>query len=396
MLKIFEMKKKLILIPVVHPTGNIFNIPCVPRLVEALAEIYPDKFEFFGVKNSCMPSGTIYGRVLLRWMPGDVAQRPERSGRIFIRYGLWVVLQALRSRPHTVLAVGLRGLLIAGVLNALFGSRIIYNCLELYPDKQGESLSIRILRRLEIFFSGRAELIIIQDAARADLMIRVNRLIDAKFAYFPNFPLLPSKSPSQLELDRFRDSLGIEYGKRIILFAGGIYPGMKLLAAIEQIDLLPRDWCMVIQSHDGANCLDEKVVHELVNKKRLYLFLKPLDQDDYWKLLNIVDVGLAWYPRTGNDNMTYVGLSSGKVSSYWAAGKPILINRIPFYEDVVPAFGSGIIIDCHDDIPSALKLIAASYDDYSRGAMAAYEEFFSYERVKSQLGEVLNKAIHEG
>lgn len=369
----------------IFPSGNIFNTPCVPRLLEVMSKIVPNEIEFLAVRNCLMPSGQINGQLNIRWMPISISRRPENVSVVVVLYGCWAFFRAILKRPRFVLAIGLRGLLIAGIFRVIFGSKIIYNCLELYPPDRNRRGLASLARNLEVYITKRVELIIIQDQSRARLLSNINKLQDAKYSYFPNFPLLPSTQPSDFELSEFRRRLGIPEGKRLILFAGGIYPGIKLSNAVMQLRSLSEDWCMIIQSHDGVSCLEGAEVQELLAARRLFLFLDPLDQSDFWLLLNLIDIGFAWYPPTGNDNMTFVGLSSGKVASYWAAGKPVIINRLPFYEDVLPKYMAGIVVDEHDEIPSAVKDIDGKMNAYSQGARSCYEAFFSSERVETEI-----------
>jgi hypothetical protein len=132
-------------------------------------------------------------------------------------------------------------------------------------------------------------------------------------------------------------------------------------------------------------------VQELVRMGCLVLSRNPLSVDDYACLVASSSIGLAWYD-SDDENIRLVGLSSGKIAQYWAHRKPIIVNRIPLYEEVLPRYEAGLLVDSADQIPIVVEQIWRSYQRYSQGASWAYSELFDVEAAGRRIARELGMA----
>ncbi|MDY6868004.1 MAG: hypothetical protein SVT56_08880, partial [Chloroflexota bacterium] len=99
--------------------------------------------------------------------------------------------------------------------------------------------------------------------------------------------------------------------------------------------------------------------------------------DDMSMILSGIDAGLAFYrpdysgPLTG-DNLKYLGLASGKVSTYLRYGVPVVMNETGLYAEEVQRYKLGCVV-CNIDKISE-KLTEIKNNDYSQNAKSYFSD----------------------
>jgi hypothetical protein len=331
--------------------------------------------------------------VILRQFPVNENRARERIALILVSFVCWLAFRFLRDRPHFVIACGIRGLFVVGALSYVLPIKFAYNSLEIYPAARFNGVFGRLFKMIERRLNRRAEFTVTQDEARASLLCMENDLRGALVLTFPNAPLARQvrsvSSEAQLQL---RARLNIPTDARLLLYAGSLsdsWGGVdKIIAVASQ---LPYGWTLVLQSRMAEGTPVDTRVQALVRTGCLVLSRNPLSVDDYACLVASSSIGLAWY-ESDDENIRLVGLSSGKIAQYWAHRKPIIVNRIPLYEDALPQYQAGLLVDSADEIPVVVEQIWRSYERYSQGASWAYSELFDVEtagrRIARELGMV--------
>jgi glycosyltransferase involved in cell wall biosynthesis len=147
---------------------------------------------------------------------------------------------------------------------------------------------------------------------------------------------------------------------------------------------LPDPWMLIVQSRMRVSPSDLTVAAS----DRMSVNTEPLTVADYHRFVRLSDIGLAWYDPS-DPNLRYVGLSSGKIAQYWALGKPVIVNRLPLYEDILPKYACGRIVDRPEEIPAAVAEIGRELERYQRGAREAYEALFNVDRHALQISKAL-------
>lgn len=108
--------------------------------------------------------------------------------------------------------------------------------------------------------------------------------------------------------------------------------------------------------------------------------------DDLYPLLNGVDCGLALYSPTYDSELTglnikYMGMSSGKISTFLRYDIPVIINSVDGWSDIVKNEKLGFVINDPNDLGSVL---AANDMDVFKGNCVKYFmnnlDFNIYER----------------
>ncbi len=80
------------------------------------------------------------------------------------------------------------------------------------------------------------------------------------------------------------------------------------------------------------------------------------------------------------DNITYVGLSSGKLAQYLHCGVPVAVIAFPGLCELIERYHCGICVQEVTELQEAIATILAHYQDYSQGALTCFSEVFNFER----------------
>ena len=98
--------------------------------------------------------------------------------------------------------------------------------------------------------------------------------------------------------------------------------------------------------------------------------------DDMGNILAGVSVGLAFYkPEYGRNyyghyigkNLEYLGLASGKISTYLRYGVPVIINEVGLYAEEARHFRFGCVVERPEQIKDRLDEI--SHEGYQQNAI---------------------------
>lgn len=151
------------------------------------------------------------------------------------------------------------------------------------------------------------------------------------------------------------------------------------------------------QSHEIL--AEELVELEKLIGKKIFISDSATDLvDDMSMILSGVDTGLAFYkpdynsgPHTGN-NLKYLGLASGKISTYLRYGIPVIVNEIGLYSDEIRQYKLGAVVDAPDKIADKLMEIKNQiHEKNARNYFAQHLDFNIYaDDVLSNILSVIN------
>ena len=378
-------------VALVYPSGHFFDTPCVPNLVEHLAKNEIDIDVYF-VNNTATPAGSIENkRVKFHWFPYKLKRAKENVFVLSVLFFPWIAFNLIKSPPDFIIAPGIRSLFIVGILCLFFRKGYAYNSLEIYPRKQNKSFTYRAFKFFEGFFCRRSAFIIIQDEKRADLLKRENLLPGRHTVLlFPNSPFIPQTYDSQSgDLKKARNPY--ETDKKRVLISGSLDSDWASLSTvISLVEKLNSDTVLFLQFRQF---IPDHVIPFQFNaklKEKVNFSKKPLDSFAYDQLVMSSSVAIAWYEYS-DDNIKYVGLSSGKIAHYLYRGIPIIVNNIPLYDEVVPLYKCGEVVESVDEISNAIEKIIANYEVYRLGALMAYKKLFLPEEHAKYISDKLKK-----
>ena len=198
-----------------------------------------------------------------------------------------------------------------------------------------------------------------QDEIRGAKLQTENRLNPKKHFYIP----LASLGLGDVSRTRLRDQLGIAELKKCALMMGSLTTWSLAKEVVESTSRWPSDWTLIIHDRYG-NTANELLKLGLDLSKldgdQIYLSSSAVTKvDDMSEIFSGVDVGLAFYqpdsigPYAGQ-NLEYLGLASGKISTFLRYGVPIIMTNIGLYSELAVEHEFGLVVSAPSALPAAL------------------------------------------
>lgn len=106
-----------------------------------------------------------------------------------------------------------------------------------------------------------------------------------------------------------------------------------------------------------------------------------LDSDEYTKYLQRYAVGLVCYSKSADDNVNYIGLSSGKFFKHLSLGQPVITIGCPRLSREVKKYGLGIAVNDATQIEGAYKQIMDQYDFYRDNVIRTYQNRYDFRKL---------------
>jgi hypothetical protein len=248
------------------------------------------------------------------------------------------------------------------------------------------------LKRLEISACRGVTLTIVQDATRGAKLSQENAIPAKKLIYVP----VAGRGTEVGAKGVLRKNLGIPSSQHIACYMGSIAPWTMIDEMLASLRAWPRDWCLVIHDRFARAKAGERW-HKLIHDKRLYLSTEPADSiHALANLLGDVDLGLSFYkplytsPYLG-DNLRYIGLASGKTSTYFQYGIPVVGNTIDAYVREPADRAVAIKADSPDALPGILAKRAGRTAEESAHCHALFSDRLSLERYVPQILRALKQ-----
>lgn len=288
-----------------------------------------------------------------------------------------------RTSPYTCfVGVDPEGLRRAALLRTFVRAKLVYYSLELMLSDEVTTREQRALKAVERRLSRSASFVIVQDQERASLLSDDNEIPMAKFVYVPNAPLGPARrKPDRWWHDRF----ALPPETRILLHSGSVGAWTGIGDIVDASTDLPPGWVLVVHTrydpstakHDLVGSSQLEQIMERAKPGKVFFSLKPVPRQLLPRLIDAADVGIAFYvPAAGNTytqkNIQTIGLSSGKVAAYLAAGLPVVVNRATTLGALVDKERVGVGLDTAEGLPAAIRSIAAVYEATSNRAVAFF------------------------
>lgn len=382
------MRKVLI----VHPTAQLFNIPCVVQLAESIASDTKHEVHFARItsSNNANAEGDLSSRIVSHYYSVKMSKRKESVIHWLIGYSLFAYRVARATKTDIFVGMGSKGLAVAWFLSWRTSKPFLYYNLEFYTSDEWPVRSL-VWNSIERRLLKRCRLLVIHDEHRCRIYKTLMHYKEVRCALFPNAPI--STDIDDRDINYIRSVFNIRPEKKYLIYAGGLYPRVGLDKLCNCLDQLPKEWCLVLQSHDGV----DKIVRtprllRLMSSSRLIINREPLSPSKYAALLSMCHIGIAFY-RNNDTNMRNVGLSSGKIGAYWKYGLPVIVNDIPFYNELFRIEKGGAIYDNFDNIAPALLKVVNDYDAHRKRAFLYYERYFTLDRYTRVINDLIGELV---
>ncbi|HTE20225.1 MAG TPA: glycosyltransferase, partial [Armatimonadota bacterium] len=313
-------------------------------------------------------------------------QRIDTRGRGAWREYAGFVSRVLRGTGRDVaLFVGhdMHGLLPARLLATRYRRPLVYHCHDFTDSSRILPWGSRIVQKFEQRFARTADLVIVPDARRGEVVEKELRLKRAPLIV-ANAPLnRPLKDGNALH--EAVGSQGREF-ERIVLRQGRIAEGHAIEATLRSIpQWASRNWGFVLLGVQDAAFVEH--VRTLVNTLGVEQQFAMLPAVAYDRVLDYTpgaDVGHALYDPVHINNV-HITTASNKIMEYLAAGLPLLVSDTPSQRALVEAHRCGVTADerSPDSIAATVNSLLGQPErsrEFGAAARRAFEQVFCYER----------------
>jgi hypothetical protein len=259
--------------------------------------------------------------------------------------------------------------------------------LELHVASEQHHVDEKLLKMWERRFHARAALTIVQDEARAAVLGQENRIDPAPFVFVPVAGLGPASYRHSFFL---HERCGVPRDKKILLYAGGLFPhgyGVELASVSAH---LPPDYAVVMH---GFPYDPEWVaaIRRIAPPGRVFLSLDPLAGDQIDDMYASSRIGWAVYRNLG-PNFVHIGRSSNKLADLTRCGRPIITSNFPSLQATIGAAGAGVCLADVSDTPAAVEQIERDYAAFSDRALKCFDSIYdarlSFPRLLARLKEL--------
>jgi hypothetical protein len=252
---------------------------------------------------------------------------------------------------------------------------------EVYPWNEQHTSDERKWKSREVWAHQRAAFTVSLSEARFQAVKCENSLLDSHpYTIIPN---APSGPPRRLRSSYYRETLGINLDKGILIHSGTLdWTLAKRVAA--EATLWSNNWVIVFQGRfrgalDSGRCKSDNV--------RLSTEVLPATLMKY--ATSSADIGLALYDRTHSiENRN--GETPGKLGLYLSCALPVICGNAESLK-WVETEKCGVWVEDTSEIPLAADRIRANYAMYSENAAKVFTERFDYSRASRGFFSMLNK-----
>jgi O-antigen biosynthesis protein len=267
---------------------------------------------------------------------------------------------------------------------------------EIDPDNiKGE---LKIFKIMEIEACKNISFAIIQDETRASFLSRENEIPNDEFIYIP---VSNRGTKKYKKMNFWHKEFGIPLEYNIALYMGTVDKWAMVEELLEITPILPKNWHIVIHSRSGFDNLGPKYQRILKNSENVhiskYSFETFLEMEEP---LFSADAGLAFYNPVGGpqggSNIKYIGLSSGKISTYLQHGLPVISNIGNPMSDYFEKYNIGIAIKNMEE----LKMVLSNWDSKKitgENCILFYKEYLDLDKtivpLLTKINQLLNNNI---
>lgn len=318
--------------------------------------------------------------------PPVTVRRIRTDTRSTWRAYLHFIQRALRladSGASAFVGHDMHGLLVARLLATRYHRPLLYHCHDFAEGQADLAIGGRLVKSFEQRFARTADLVIVPDAERAQVVQRELKL-QTPALVVANAPISAPKNSTERLRSKLQE-LGFSFDK-ILFRQGSIGPFHAIETTIQSIPYWTSDdWAFVVMGPGDSEYVNslKKLAKEL-NVQNQFVVLPSVAYDEVSSFTVGAYAGHGLYDPVNINHQTAT-TSSNKVMEYMAAGVPLLVSDRPGLHDLVSRHQCGITADESDpaSIAAAVNtLLGDSQRARQMGANAAraFDQEFRYDR----------------
>lgn len=380
-------KKKILII---HPEGNIFNNPNLLSIATNLSNEYdvdvlmPDSLYIERSEFKIILYNSIWNKI------------KNKINNIFLyKFFFNFFRMHLKEKYDFIFGVDRIGIIDA----YLFSKSMKCNYALISYEILFEDETSKRYKKIEIKSCKKLVFAIVQDEKRAHYLSNENMIERSKMIYIPvaSDGLAIRKKKSLILHKKFN----LPLNKKILIFTGSVAQWTCIDEIIRKAkDFLPPDWVLVI--HDRYGEAKKNIVKmglSSVLEENIFLIEDSIFSfEEIDLILSDAELGIVSYypiadsPYTGK-NIEYIGLSSGKFSTYMKNGLPVIIYKATDLRDVVINNELGLYIDNLDDLYTILDFYKGR-DYFEKNCLLYFNQILSFDNYKSHLKDELKYFVN--
>jgi hypothetical protein len=357
-------------IAIIHPEGNYNNNPNLAGLIGMFVEagyhvdLYSQRRSDIDQSAPC-ENVTVTLTTSEALFPNDVPVLLPSLASVEPSLSAARVAPTL-PKPDLIIGVD-RGIIEAAALATVWGIPVGLISYEiLFADEISAEL-----KEPEIAACRNIAFAVCQDFVRGLALCTENSIPEEKMLHIP----VAGRGVRRVERTKaIHQALGLDPALRLVLYMGelsGTWNGIDEILA-STIDW-PAGWVLVLHHRYGNGTALDLIAKVLQGRRGNVVFspFASLPIDKMGELLAAVDLGIAFYrpcydhPLSGK-NLSFIGMASGKFSTYLQHGVPVLINELGEMSAHVRNYELGGVVNHGSQIPVMLESIGAREDALDR------------------------------
>lgn len=329
----------------------------------------------------------------------QVVRLKPRVTNSFLKYVTFCV-QTLRQSDRSadwLIAYNMHALVPARLATWLSGQRLAYHSHDYLENSDAHTLSTRLIKAFERLFARTADLVIVPDQARADLMARELNLSSPP-VIVANAALHAPAQPSE-RLAAALAERGCHFDK-VVFRPGRVGRGHAIDSTIRSLPLWANPhWGFVVMGPCPAE--DRQWLEQLaveVGVADRFVILPAVSYTQVLEYASGADLGHGLYEPIHVNNR-FITTASNKIMEYIAVGLPLLLSDSAGNRALVDEYNNGLIVPYDDPaaIAAGVNQILGAEERaaaLAAGSRRAFEEEFNYadqltpviERLKALIG----------
>lgn len=381
---------------IIHPEGNSYNNPTMKCLIDLLRDRDIDLHIMHQKTIAPMPPyrGVVYhswGRLFGKLKKIALSKFSSKTLSLIVTYYESLLIP---KSFDLIIGVDREGLIQSCFLSKIFNVPYVFFSFEIMFEDETSSK----FKKLEKYSSESVSAWFVQDSIRAKQIHLQNQLAMDRCSLLP----LASKGRGVHSISRMRDAIGVSLDKKTVLLMGSPSGWSMWPEVLSTVNEWPSDWVLILHGRYGftSQYIEEKIpdASSLVGT-RIFISNSPVNFiDDMGFVLSGINVGLAFYkpkycsPYTGK-NIEFIGLASGKTSTFLKYGIPVIMNEIGEYSELAKSHGFGVVVEDVTNLPQALPKILC--DSFSINAGNFFSQKLDFDNNEEGLWAALKKAAEK-